>query len=131
MGGGGSFLGAGGGREHSGGLAGGFAVADRGPLERLTSGPLPFPAAPAGPPQVYRDIYFDTAAAELRRRGAVVGVRLHAEGTLTLAVELRDASGAPARSAMQRAAAGTPQQLFGAPGEAAELLRALVDPARL
>jgi hypothetical protein len=72
MGGGGPFLAAGGGRPASSGLAVLFAVPDRATLERLTSGPLPFPAAPAEPPQVYRDIYFDTAAAELRRRVALV-----------------------------------------------------------
>ena len=109
-----------------------FSAPDRETLERVATGPLPgAPAAGEASTEVFRDVYYDTPALELRRRGATAGVRFHATGELTLAVEVRDWKRGRPASAAASARAATPDALFADEGEAGALLRALVDPARL
>jgi polyphosphate kinase len=109
-----------------------FAAPGREALERVASGALP--GAPAGEPsstELFRDVYFDTPELDLRRRGATAGVRFHASGELTLAVEVRDWKRGRPASAFAVGRGPTPEALFAADDEAGALLRALVDPARL
>ncbi|MFL5541400.1 MAG: polyphosphate kinase 1, partial [Longimicrobiaceae bacterium] len=108
------------------------AAPDRAALERVAAGPLPG-ARDEGEPatEVFRDVYYDTPELDLRRRGATAGVRFHASGELTLAVEVRDGKRRRPRSAAASARGPSPEALFAADDEAGALLRALVDPARL
>lgn len=112
-----------------------FAAPDRKTLERVAAEALPGPPDPSGGPsprpEVFRDVYYDTPEMDLRRRGATIGVRFHATGDLTLAVEVRAAAdGLPDAAADTGRGAG-PESLFAAESEAGAFLRALVDPARL
>jgi polyphosphate kinase len=109
-----------------------FAAPDRATLDRIATDALPGGIAAGDPsPEVFRDVYYDTPALELGQRGATVGVRFHASGELTLAVEVRaDEDGLP-RSAAETGQASDPAALFAGDGEPARLLRALTDPARL
>ena len=109
-----------------------FAAPDRETLERVAHGPLP--GAPEGgeaADELFRDVYYDTPELDLRRRGATVGVRFHASGALTLAVEVRDWKRGRPAGAAARGRGPSPEALFAADDEAGALLRALVDPARL
>jgi polyphosphate kinase len=105
-----------------------FAAPSRAVLDRVAA--LGGPEG-AGGAEVFRDVYYDTPEMELRRRGATAGVRFHAGGELTLAVEVRAADDGLPDSAADTARGADPRALFTAQGEAAALLRALVDPARL
>jgi polyphosphate kinase len=109
-----------------------FAAPDRATLERVAAEPLPG-AREGGEPatEVFRDVYYDTPELDLRRRGATAGVRFHASGELTLAVEVRDGKRRRPQSAAASARGPSPEVLFHADDEAGALLRALVDPARL
>jgi polyphosphate kinase len=109
-----------------------FAAPDREALERVASGPLPgAPTDGDAWTEVFRDVYYDTPELDLRRRGATAGVRFHASGELTLAVEVRDWKRGRPASAAAAGRGPTPDALFAGEGEAGALLRALVDPARL
>ncbi|HET7232981.1 MAG TPA: polyphosphate kinase 1 [Longimicrobium sp.] len=110
-----------------------FSAAHREVLGRIVEGPLPAGLALDGhEAELFRDVYYDTPALDLRRRGATVGVRFHANGELTLAVEVRASphDGLPASTA-ETARVADPQSLFTGDSEAAWMLRALVDPALL
>ncbi|HEV7588526.1 MAG TPA: polyphosphate kinase 1 [Longimicrobium sp.] len=109
-----------------------FSAPDRETLERVAHGPLPGAAADGDEStEIFRDVYYDTPELDLRRRGATAGVRFHATGELTLAVEVRDWKRGRPASAAASARGATPEALFADEGEAGALLRALVDPARL
>lgn len=109
-----------------------FAAPDREALERVANDPLPA-ARDEGEPrlEVFRDVYYDTPELDLRRRGATAGVRFHASGELTLAVEVREGKRRRPASAAASGRGPSPEALFAADDEAGSLLRALVDPARL
>ncbi|HEX2190842.1 MAG TPA: polyphosphate kinase 1 [Longimicrobiaceae bacterium] len=102
-------------------------------LDRIASDPAPA-EVPCGPPEIelFREVYFDTPGGELERRGVTVSLRFRADGRSTLAVEARDPAG---QAAPMRAAAdlpgSSPREAFEGDSEAARLLRAAVDPARL
>jgi len=109
-----------------------FSAPDRAVLDRIATGPLPAGVGAEGcDTELFRDVYYDTPALDLRRRGATVGVRFQSGGELTLAVEVRAADDGLPASAAETARAADPQALFRADNEPAWMLRALVDPALL
>ncbi|HEV2149152.1 MAG TPA: hypothetical protein VGR37_17220, partial [Longimicrobiaceae bacterium] len=90
-----------------------FEAPAAGVLDRIASDPAPG-GVPGGPPELelFREVFFDTAAGELERRGVSVCMRIRADGGSTLEVEARDPAG---EAAPKRASADLP----GAdPGEA-------------
>ncbi len=101
-------------------------VANAAILAELARAPLPF-GLRAGPPRrtFYRDLYFDTAAGDLRRRGVTCRVRFDLDDRRTLAL---DVGGARYEAAVAGLEA---QEVFGSDAEPARRLRALVEPARL
>lgn len=110
-----------------------FEAPSRAALDRLASDPAPA-GIPCGPPELdlFREVYFDTAAGELERRGVTVCLLIRADGGSTLAMEVRDPAGeAPPRRAAANLAVSDPQDAFAGDSEPARLLRAAIDPARL
>lgn len=81
----------------------------------------------AGPASVdvFRDVYYDTPAADLQRRGAVVRIRVRKDGSRQLHVAVQGGDGTSAEID------GDAMQAFTAASPPARLLRALTDPARL
>lgn len=113
-----------------------FEVPDRAALDALLSGDLPeFPAAGDVDVQAFRDVFFDTPAGDLAGKGASVRLHVPDHGAPCLRVDVLDAGGrdgaASARSAEDAAPALHAPELFAGDTEAARLVRALVDPARL
>lgn len=110
-----------------------FAAPDRETLDRIAAGELPPPisAGEALADELFRDVYHDSPEMELRRRGTTAGVRYHANGQVTLAVEVRAVHGARPRSEAQTADAAGREAIFETEGPAVALLRAVIDPDRL
>ncbi|MEW5929793.1 MAG: polyphosphate kinase 1 [Gemmatimonadota bacterium] len=110
-----------------------FEAPTREVLDRIASDPAPA-GVPCGPPRIdlFREVFFDTPAGELERRGIRVCLLIRADGGSTLAVEARDPAGeaAPKRAAAELEASD-PQEAFAGDTEPARLLRAAIDPARL
>ncbi len=113
-----------------------FEVPDRAVFERLVDAPVDGSGVDAGIGlEVFRDLYFDTPAADLKEKGATVRVRLHADGSATLLIDLLERlpdDGAPRRrTAEARVMSSDVSALLRGDSEAARLLRALIDPTRL
>jgi len=109
-----------------------FTAPSRDTLDRICAGALPpGVAADGSQTELFRDVYYDTPALELRRRGATVGVRFLPTGQLTLAVEVRTSADGLPDSASESETADDAQALFAGPSEPARMLRALTDPALL
>ncbi len=103
-------------------------------LDGLAVRPLPVPGREEGRSiEVFRDVYYDTAGGELGLKPAAVRLRHHADGRRTLRVDIRSASDGEgaARSAESDVEPGDAGSVFHGDSEAAELLRGLIDPARL
>ncbi|HEX2095236.1 MAG TPA: polyphosphate kinase 1 [Longimicrobiaceae bacterium] len=110
-----------------------FEVPGPGALDRIASDPTPG-GLRCGPAELdfFRDVYFDTPAGDLERRGVTVCMRIRASDGSTLTVEVRDPEGgAPHRRAVADLPGTDPGEAFRSDTEPAHLLRALVDPARL
>ncbi|MET0399216.1 MAG: polyphosphate kinase 1 [Longimicrobiaceae bacterium] len=110
-----------------------FEAPTREALDRIASDPAPA-GVPCGPPRIdlFREVFYDTPAGELERRGIRVCLLIRADGGSTLAVEARDPAGeaAPKRAAADLDASEA-QEVFAGDSEPARLLRAAIDPARL
>ncbi|HSJ25365.1 MAG TPA: polyphosphate kinase 1 [Longimicrobiales bacterium] len=113
-----------------------YEVADRETLDRIASDPPPAGfTADGSAAEYFRDIFYDTAAADLDARGVSVRLRLHDDGSALLAVNVTDrepAGDGAVQHTREAEVTGTdPASLFQGDTEAANLLRSLVDPARL
>src|SRR5690242_1905707 len=95
-------------------------------LAELARASLPLRLA-AGPTRrtFYRDLYFDTPAADLRRRAVTCRVRFDLDDRRTLALGVGGARYEAAVAGLEA------QEVFGSDTEPARRLRALVEPARL
>lgn len=85
--------------------------------------------------EVYRDLYFDTDAADLDRKGATVRLRIRSDGHRSLTVDLREIE-TPERAVLRSRAESEvpetePREALYGDSEAARLLRALIDPDEL
>src|SRR5262245_7900048 len=112
-----------------------FEVPSREVLEKMAQAPLPFGLqAESAQLQFYRVVYYDTIAADLEHRNATVQVRI-GEVTQALLVDVRDHNvddgGIVRRHAESALSAVDPQSIFFGDTEAAQIVRALTDPARL
>jgi polyphosphate kinase len=110
-----------------------FEAPDAGTLDRIVADPAPG-GIPCGPPglDLFREVYWDTPAGELERRGVRVCLRIRADGGSTLRVEVRDPAGEAApRRASADLPGDDPHEAFAGDTEPARLLRAATDPARL
>jgi polyphosphate kinase len=113
-----------------------FELPDRDTLERIAAEPLPegFVEADADL-QFFRDVYYDTPARDLEEKVASVRVRLHDEGAARVCVsvlERRSDDGSMRRQVIESNVEATePGELFSGGNGAADLLRGLIDPARL
>src|SRR2546428_2883126 len=110
------------------GVAPRWDVASAEALQALLADPLPL-GLRAGPARrsFVRDLYFDTAAGDLRRRDVACRVRFAADDRRTLVIEgLR-----PGRPVAVEVAELDPAAIFAGGSGPARRLRALVDPARL
>lgn len=113
-----------------------FEVPDRASLEALVDGTPPgVDLGTQVESRAFREIYFDTPASDLKGKGATIRIRLDQDGSAALVLDLlekRSADGAPQRrTARARVPAQDPATLFQGDTEPAQLLRALIDPARL
>jgi polyphosphate kinase len=113
-----------------------YEVADRETLERIAAEPLPADfAEEAAAVECFRDVYFDTAAGDLNGRGATVRLRLHEDGRGQLSVITTDRRGADGSLHMHtreiEVEAAEPAALFNGVSASANMVRGLVDPARL
>jgi polyphosphate kinase len=113
-----------------------FEVPSRDALDRLATGPLPGELR-AGQPRAEfcRDVYFDTVARDLERRGVTVRVRIWTGGSRTLAVDVRERELEDGQIVRTRAEAaidtGVPLDALAGDTEPARLLQAMIDPTRL
>ena len=111
-----------------------FAAPGRDALARAASGPLPGLAASPPATGFFRDVYYDTPAGDLDRRGVRAHVRFHARGAATFTVEAREApgedGGGPVAASVE-AETGDAALLLAGDTAPARLLRAVVDPARV
>ena len=113
-----------------------FDVPDRAALERLVDAAPPALTLMADTEsRVFRDIYVDTPASDLRDKNATLRIRLDQDGSASLMLDLlerRTKEGVlQRRTAQARVAAQDPAALFQSDTEPARLLRALIDPSRL
>ncbi|HEX6070182.1 MAG TPA: polyphosphate kinase 1, partial [Longimicrobiaceae bacterium] len=83
----------------------------------------------------FREVYFDTVAGDLDRRGVSVWLTIRSNGIRTLAVDLREREGEDGDLVRSHSVAqvetGDPAELFELDSEPVRLLRSMIDPARL
>lgn len=111
-----------------------FEVADRDALARLADAELPGVTDETTRLVSFRDVYYDSPAADLREKGATVRLRIGADGRCLLSVDVLQpgAQGRVARRRARQVVRDAPAPaLFAGASEPARLLRALIDPARL
>jgi polyphosphate kinase len=113
-----------------------FELPDRETLERLAAEPLPDGYTEAGSDlEFFREIYFDTPARDLDEKAASVRLRVPAEGPSRVCVsvvERRAEDGSIRRENFDTVVDATePAEVFRTGNGAAELLRGVIDPARL
>jgi polyphosphate kinase len=116
-----------------------FEIPDRATLERLVADPLPWPDAAEETTDLefFRDIYFDTRAADLEQKGATARLRLHKDGTARLLVDVlepRSREGTLRRRSAEAevdAEHADPAAFLAGSTEPVRLLRGLIDPAQL
>jgi polyphosphate kinase len=112
-----------------------FEVPSREVLDRLASGSLPS-GIDASPPErdFRRDVYYDTAGADLEKRGVTVRLSTRSDGVRLLNVDVRERSDADRitrRHAEEGVGDEEATEIFMASSEPARLLRSMTDPARL
>jgi len=112
-----------------------FEVSSREVLDRLAAAPLPLGLREAASETRFlRIVYYDTQSKDLEQRNATVRLQIE-EGRQTLAVEVRDNIGKTSDFSWRRASsdvgARPTEEVLDGDSEAAQLLRALIDPARL
>lgn len=105
-------------------------------LERIITEPLPLDLdADDTGTEFFRDLYFDTDARDLERKGAAVRLRIRQEGHRSLMVDLREPAPGDRALLRRRAEASVgeddAESVFQGDTEPARLLRALVEPDRL
>src|SRR5690606_41927828 len=113
-----------------------FEVPSRELLERLATGEI-VPGLRAGRArkEFFREIYFDTLAADLDRRGVSARLTIRSDGVRTLAVDVREREGPDGDRLRSHSVAevegGDPDELFITDSEPARLLRSILEPDRL
>ncbi len=103
-------------------------------LDRLARAPLAMAArSERRSIEVFRDVYYDTPGGELGLKPAAVRLRYRADGGRALRVDIRSTGEGegPARVEESEVGPGEPESVFHGDSAAAELLRGLIDPARL
>ncbi|CAN5768988.1 hypothetical protein BH23GEM10_BH23GEM10_01160 [soil metagenome] len=113
-----------------------FVVPDHEALSRIATAPLPLELREIGADlDFFRIVHFDTRAGDLQRKGASVRLRIGANESQLLQVDIdlpaANAPGVVRRHAEAVVPAQPPAELFAGPSEPAGMLRALVDPAHL
>jgi len=95
-------------------------------LAELVAAPLPLGLAAARPRRTFhRDLYFDTPAGDLRRRGITCGMRFDVDDRRELALDVGTVRYVTPVVELE------PREAFRGDAEPARRLRALVDPERL
>jgi inorganic triphosphatase YgiF len=113
-----------------------FEIPDRETLERLAADPLPDGFTEAGSEmEFFREIYYDTPAADLDEKSSTVRLRLPHVGPARLYVDVLERSSTEGGVRRQTAEADVgdadPDTLFSDGSGAAGLLRGLIDAERL
>jgi len=113
-----------------------FEVPTREQLERLVAGPLPLDLRETATGiDAFRLVHFDAPGGDLEHKGATVRLRIGRDGRRTLAVAVRERETEDGVVIRRELAADVPDlpapDLFAGDSEAARLVRALIDPARL
>lgn len=109
-----------------------FEFPDRATLDRAAEDPLPFdlPVRKYSV-DVFRDLYLDTRAGDLHRRGAHVRLRIYDSGRRLLTADVREPAedgGVRRRTRVADVDSDDPVALLKGDSEPAALVRALVDP---
>src|SRR5690606_19344269 len=113
-----------------------FEVPSRELLEHLAMGEI-VPGLRAGHArkEFFREIYFDTLAADLDRRGVTARLTIRSDGVRTLAVDVQEREGPEGDRVRSHSIAevngAEPEELFARDSEPARLLRSMLEPARL
>lgn len=109
-----------------------FEFPDRATLDRAAEDPLPFDLPVRRYlVDVFRDIYMDTAAADLHRRGAHVRLRVYDSGRRLLTADVREPAedgSVRRRTRVAEVEGDDPGALLAGDSEPAKLIQALVDP---
>src|SRR5688572_33250940 len=109
-----------------------FEVPSRESLDRLATGQLPGDLRASAPrTESCRDVYFDTLARDLERRGVTVRVRIWTGGKRTLAVDVREREEGE-QIVRSRSEApvdkGSVEEILAGDSEPARLLQAMIEP---
>jgi polyphosphate kinase len=113
-----------------------FDIPSRAVLDEIALGPLPggLNAGPAGT-EFCRDVYFETDAHDLERRGVTARLRFESRGTCSFAVDVRERQTEDGQIVRSRAEAvvpeTTPAEVLAGDSEPARLLRSIVDTTHL
>lgn len=113
-----------------------FQVPSRPVLEQLAQQELGTPAGlPTAPSEFIREIYFDTPAGDLQRRGIGAHLTIVSEGRCTFSVDVLEGELSEGIQARSQAEAEVdicdPGELFSLSVEPVRLLRSIIDPLRL
>jgi len=113
-----------------------FEVPSRELLEHLAMGEI-VPGLRAGHArkEFFREIYFDTLAADLDRRGVTARLTIRADGVRTLSVDVQEREGPEGDRVRSHSIAevngAEPEELFARDSEPARLLRSMLEPDSL